>query len=132
MSNPLPPTSEPDIIATTAAIKMCLAYCWQQCIDAINAMLGCPNAPGFDYEPENSNLAPESAPPRHDAKPRGNMEVMARGIGAPNREFLYMDHLAAACLLWPQRHNYKGIVNTSSSKSVSSAHLARLLAIALV
>jgi GDP-L-fucose synthase len=52
--------------------------------------------PGDNYHPENSHVIPALIRRFHEAKVSNSPEVVIWGTGAPRREFLYVDDMAAA------------------------------------
>lgn len=128
LTGPLEPTNEWYAIAKIAGLKMCQAYRKQYGFDAICAMPTNLYGPGDSYHLENSHVVPALMRRFHEAKQRGDDEVVIWGTGRPLREFLYVDDLAEACLLLMQRYSSEQIVNVGSGEEVSIAQLAQLIA----
>lgn len=128
LTGPLEPTNEWYAVAKIAGIKMCQAYRKQYGFDAICAMPTNLYGPGDNYHPENSHVVPALIRRFHEAKQRGDEEVVIWGTGKPLREFLHVDDLADACLLLIQRYSGEQIVNVGSGEEVSIAQLAQLIA----
>ena len=128
LTGPLEPTNEWYAIAKIAGLKMCQAYRKQYGFDAICAMPTNLYGPGDNYHPENSHVVPALIRRFHEAKQRGDEEVVIWGTGTPLREFLHVDDLADACLLLMQRYSGELIVNVGSGEEVSIAQLAQLIA----
>jgi GDP-L-fucose synthase len=128
LTGPLEPTNEWYAIAKIAGLKMCQAYRKQYGFDAICAMPTNLYGPGDNYHPENSHVVPALIRRIHEAKHRGDDEVVIWGTGRPLREFLHVDDLAEACLLLVQRYSGEQIVNVGSGEEVSIAQLAQLIA----
>lgn len=128
LTGPLEPTNEWYAIAKIAGIKMCQAYRKQYGFDAICAMPTNLYGPGDNYHPENSHVVPALIRRFHEAKLRGDDEVVIWGTGTPLREFLHVDDLASACLLLMLRYSGEQIVNVGSGEEVSIARLAQLIA----
>src|SRR5690348_7170968 len=124
LTGPLEPTNEWYAIAKIAGLKMCQAYRKQYGFDAICAMPTNLYGPGDNYHPENSHVVPALIRRIHEAKHRGDDEVVIWGTGRPLREFLHVDDLAEACLLLVQRYSGEQIVNVGSGEEVSIAQLA--------
>ena len=53
---------------------------------------------GDNFHPENSHVIPALIRRFHEAKVGGASSVTAWGTGAPMREFLHVDDMAAACI----------------------------------
>ena len=102
LSGPLEPTNEPYAIAKIAGIKLCESYNRQyghsHGIDYRVAMPTNLYGPGDNYHPENSHVIPALIRRFHEAKANNAPSVVIWGTGAPMREFLYVDDMAAACV----------------------------------
>ena len=96
----LEPTNEPYAIAKIAGIKMCESYNRQygqsHGVDYRSVMPTNLYGPGDNYHPENSHVIPALIRRFHEAKVSNFPEVVIWGTGAPKREFLYVDDMAAA------------------------------------
>jgi len=102
LTGPLEPTNEPYALAKIAGIKLCESYNRQHGaahgLDYRAVMPTNLYGPRDNYHPENSHVVPALIRRLHEAKLRGDAEVVVWGSGAPLREFLYVDDLADACL----------------------------------
>ena len=94
----LEPTNEPYAIAKIAGIKLCESYNRQYGRDFRSVMPTNLYGPGDNYHPENSHVIPALLRRFHEAVQRGDSEVVIWGSGAPRREFLHVDDMAAACV----------------------------------
>ncbi len=94
----LEPTNESYAIAKIAGIKMCEAYNRQYGTQFIAAMPTNLYGPGDNFHPENSHVLPALIRRFHEAREQGLDEVVVWGSGAPRRELLYVDDMAAGCL----------------------------------
>jgi hypothetical protein len=56
--------------------------------------------PNDNYDLANSHVLPALIRKAHEAKQRGDSELVVWGSGTPMREFLYVDDLADACVSW--------------------------------
>ena len=96
----LEPTNEPYAIAKIAGIKMYESYNRQygqsHGVDYRSVMPTNLYGPGDNYHPENSHVIPALIRRFHEAKVSNFPEVVIWGTGAPKREFLYVDDMAAA------------------------------------
>ena len=89
-------TNEPYAIAKIAGIKLCESYNRQFGVDYRSVMPTNLYGPGDNYHPENSHVIPALIRRFHEAKVNLAPEVVIWGSGAPMREFLYVDDMAAA------------------------------------
>ena len=94
----LEPTNEPYAIAKIAGIKLCESYSRQYGRDFRSVMPTNLYGPGDNYHPENSHVIPALLRRFHEAVQRDDREVVIWGSGAPRREFLHVDDMAAACV----------------------------------
>nr|WP_288257180.1 GDP-L-fucose synthase [uncultured Pseudomonas sp.] len=92
----LEPTNEPYAIAKIAGIKLCESYNRQYGRDYRSVMPTNLYGPGDNYHSENSHVVPSLIRRFHEAKLRGDDQVVVWGTGEPRREFLYVDDMAAA------------------------------------
>lgn len=96
LAGALEPTNEPYAIAKIAGIKLCESYNRQYGRDYRSVMPTNLYGPGDNYHPENSHVIPALIRRFHEAKLKGDAEVVVWGSGTPRREFLYVDDMAAA------------------------------------
>ncbi len=98
----LEPTNEPYAIAKIAGLKMCSSYNRQyenthnidyRCVMPTNLY-----GPGDNYDPDNSHVIPSLILKFHEAKIKKKSKVIIWGTGKPQREFLFVDDLARACV----------------------------------
>lgn len=94
----LEPTNEPYALAKIAGIKLCESYNRQYGTDYRSVMPTNLYGRGDNFHPENSHVIPALMRRFHEAKERGDAEVMVWGSGKPMREFLHVDDMAAACV----------------------------------
>ena len=98
LSGHLEPTNEPYAVAKIAGIKMCESYNRQYSVDYRSVMPTNLYGPGDNYHSENSHVIPALIRRFHEAKERGDDEVVAWGSGLVLREFLHVDDMASAAL----------------------------------
>jgi len=93
------PTSMAYAVAKLAGMELCFSlnrqHGGQRFLPLIpNSVYG----PNDDFDPATGHVLSSLMRKFHDAKQRGDRAVMLWGSGAPRREFLFADDLAAACL----------------------------------
>lgn len=102
LTGTLEATNEPYAIAKIAGIKLCESYNRQygrsHGVDYRSVMPTNLYGLGDNYHPENSHVIPALIRRFHEAKLNQAISVTIWGTGAPKREFLYVDDMAAACL----------------------------------
>lgn len=96
LSGALEPTNEPYAVAKIAGIKLCESYNRQYGLDYRSLMPTNLYGPGDNYHTENSHVIPALIQKFHSGKISKSPAVTLWGSGAPLREFLYVDDLAAA------------------------------------
>jgi GDP-L-fucose synthase len=127
LTGPLEPTNEPYAIAKIAGIKLCDAYRDQYGCNFISVMPTNLYGPNDNYDLTNSHVLPALIRKMHEAKERGDGEVMVWGTGSPRREFLHADDLADACVFLMERYNEPGLVNIGVGDDISIKELAELI-----
>jgi GDP-L-fucose synthase len=96
LTGTLEATNEPYAIAKIAGIKLCESYDRQYGRDYRSVMPTNLYGPGDNFHPENSHVIPAMMRRFHEAVQAGASEVAVWGSGAPMREFLHVDDMAAA------------------------------------
>lgn len=92
----LEPTNEPYAIAKIAGIKMCESYNRQYGRDYRSVMPTNLYGAHDNFHPENSHVIPALLRRFHEAVAQNAAEITIWGSGAPMREFLHVDDMAAA------------------------------------
>ncbi|MBI3714941.1 MAG: GDP-L-fucose synthase [Betaproteobacteria bacterium] len=103
LTGPLEPTNQPYALAKIAGIEMCAAYNRQYGTHFVCAMPTNLYGIGDNFDLQSSHVLPALIHKAHLAKMQNQPTLTAWGSGAPRREFLFSDDLAAACLLLLQR-----------------------------
>ena len=98
LSGSLELTNEPYAIAKIAGIKLCESYNRQYGRQYVSAMPTNLYGPNDNYDLQSSHVLPALIRKAHEAKQRGDAELVVWGTGTPLREFLYVDDLADACV----------------------------------
>ncbi|MGZ8963406.1 GDP-L-fucose synthase family protein [Methylomagnum sp.] len=98
LTGSLEPTNRPYALAKIAGIEMCWSYNRQYGTKFLAVMPTNLYGPGDNYHPENSHVIPALIRKFHEAKQRGEPDVVVWGSGTPLREFLYSEDMADACV----------------------------------
>ena len=134
LTSPLEPTNEPYAISKIAGIKLCESYNRQYGRDYRSVMPTNLFGPSNNYHPENSHVIPALIRGFHEAKTANSPAVTIWGTGAPLREFLYVDDMAAASVfvmqlpqLIYQSHTtpMKSHINVGFGSDIRIAELAK-------
>ena len=124
LTGPLEPTNEWYAIAKIAGIKLCQAYRKQYGCDFISAMPTNLYGPGDNYDLNTSHVIPALIRKAHEAKLRGDRQMIIWGTGTPRREFLHVDDCADALVLLMTRYSGVEHVNVGSGEDLTIAELA--------
>ena len=137
LTGTLEPTNEPYAVAKIAGIKLCESYNRQHGVDYRSVMPSNLYGPGDNFHPDNSHVMPALIRRFHEAARDGLAEVVIWGSGAPRREFLHVDDMAAASLFvldLPKDMYAKNMnpllshINVGTGLDVSIFELAQLIA----
>lgn len=123
----LEPTNDAYAIAKIAGIKMCQSYHKQHGCNFISVMPTNLFGKGDHYHLQNSHVLPALIRKFHEAKIRGDKNVVIWGTGTPRREFLHVDDAAGACFFLMEHYNDPEIVNVGSGKDDSIEQIARII-----
>src|SRR5213596_1170706 len=127
LSGPLEPTNEAYAIAKIAGIKLCQAYAREYDANFISAMPTNLYGPNDNFDLLSSHALPALLRKAHEAKKRGEREMLVWGSGRPRREFLHVDDLAAACLFLLEEYDSAKIINVGCGEEISIRELAELI-----
>jgi GDP-L-fucose synthase len=124
LTGPLESTNEPYAIAKIAGIKLCESYNRQHGTNYFAAMPTNLYGPNDNYDLANSHVLPALIRKAHEAKQRGDKELVVWGSGSPRREFLYVDDLADACAFLMEQGVSDGFYNIGVGVDLSIRELA--------
>ena len=124
LTGPLEPTNEPYAIAKIAGIKLCESYNAQYGRQYICTMPTNLYGPNDNYDLATSHVMPAMIRKAHEARDRGDAELVVWGSGTPRREFLYVDDLADACVHLMELGYDGPLLNVGMGVDVSIRELA--------
>ena len=124
LTGTLEPTNEPYAIAKIAGIKLCESYNHQYGTQYVSVMPTNLYGPNDNYHLENSHVLPAMIRKVHEAKLRGDKELVVWGSGQPMREFLYVDNMAEACVFLMENGISEGLYNVGTGEDVTIKELA--------
>ncbi|MFZ1388639.1 MAG: GDP-L-fucose synthase [Thiolinea sp.] len=127
LTGTLEPTNEPYAIAKIAGIKMCDAYNAQYGRQYVSVMPTNLYGPNDNYDLETSHVLPALLRKTHEAKLRGDKELVVWGTGTPRREFLYVDDLADACVFLMEQGYVGSLLNIGTGQDVTIRELAETI-----
>jgi GDP-L-fucose synthase len=135
LTGKLEPTNEPYALAKIAGIKMCQSYNRQYGTNFISVMPA--NLYGLhdNFDLEKSHVIPAMIRKFHEAKIKGDKEVVLWGTGTPRREFLHVDDMAEGCIFLinnfnpTKEQNEKGKIffNLGAGEDINIKDLAELI-----
>ncbi len=124
LTGPLEPTNEPYAIAKIAGIKLAESYQRQYGRQYTSVMPTNLYGPNDNYDLATSHVLPALIRKAHEAKQRGDAQLVVWGSGTPRREFLYVDDLADACVHLMQQGYDGPLVNIGCGEDVTIRELA--------
>jgi len=124
LTGPLEQTNEPYAIAKIAGIKLCESYNQQYGHQFVAVMPTNLYGPNDNYDLANSHVLPALLRKAHEAKERGDADLVIWGTGTPKREFLYVDDMAAACVFLMENDINEGLFNVGTGTDVTIRELA--------
>jgi len=138
LTGPLEPTNRPYALAKIAGVEMCWAYNRQYGTQYMAVMPTNLYGPNDNYDLNNSHVLPALMRKMHEAKQRGDKEVVVWGTGTPKREFLYSEDMADACIFLLEQPQAKlaslfnneqpPLVNIGCGEDLSIRELAEIVA----
>ena len=127
LQGPLEQTNEPYALAKIAGIKLCESYNRQYGTHFVSAMPTNLYGPNDNYHLENSHVLPALIRKTHEAKIRGDKQLVVWGSGTPRRELLYVDDMADACVFIMESDIQDGVWNIGLGQDVTIRELADLV-----
>lgn len=122
------PTSEAYATAKFAGWKLCDAYRREYGCKFVTGFPANAFGPHDDFGPDSGHVIPALIRRAHDAKTRGDAELVVWGTGSPRREFVYSRDLARACLFVAENYDGEAPINLGGGTDVSIAEVARTVA----
>ncbi len=126
-TGPVEPSSEAYAMAKWAGLVLCRAFAKQYGARFITAIPAVPFGPGEDTRSEDAHVVGALIRRMHEAKERGDAEVVVWGTGRARRDFLYVDDLADALVFLIQRYDGEEPINVSGASDVAIGELAECI-----
>ena len=124
LTGPLEQTNEPYAIAKIAGIKLAESYNRQYGRQYVSVMPTNLYGPNDNYDLATSHVLPALMRKAHEARQRGDAEMVVWCSGTPRREFLYVEDLADACVHLMQQGYDGPLVNIGCGEDVTIRELA--------
>jgi len=128
LTGPLEPTNEWYAIAKITGLKLCQAYRREYGCDFISAMPTNLYGPGDNFDLTTSHVMPALMRKAHEAKMRGDRQLVIWGTGTPRREFLHVDDAADALVHLMTHYSAVAHVNVGVGSDLTILELAKLIA----
>ncbi len=127
LTGALEPTNQWYAIAKIAGVLLCQASRRQYGSDFISAMPTNLYGPNDNYDLQGSHVLPALIRKFHEAKASQSATVTCWGTGAPFREFLHSDDLAAACVFLMRNYSEEQFINIGSGSEITIKDLSLLV-----
>ena len=127
LTGPLEPTNQPYAIAKIAGIELCRSLRRQYGDDFISAMPTNLYGPGDNFDLEKSHVVPALIRKVHEARERGDRQVVVWGTGRPRRELMHVDDAADAFVLLLDRYDDESLINVGTGVDVTIRELAEMI-----
>ena len=128
LTGPLETTNDAYAIAKIAGVMHVQGYRRQRGRRWIAAMPTNLYGPGDDFDLDRAHVLPAMIRRFDEARAAGASEVVLWGTGAPRREFLHVDDLAAACVHLLRTYDAPEPINVGVGEDLTIAELAALVA----
>ena len=127
LTGPLEEASKAYAIAKIAGVLTCDSYAKQYGLDCVSLVPATVYGPGGSFDAENAHVLGALIQRFHEAKVKGEREVIVWGSGEPRREFIYVDDLAEAAMLLMERSLPQPLINVGVGHDISISDLALLI-----
>lgn len=127
LTGPLEPTNAPYAIAKIAGVKLCESCNLQYGTRFVSVMPNNMYGPGDHYDLAYSHVLPALLHKAHEAKQRGDSELVLWGSGRPMREFLYVDDMADGCVFLMEQAIGTGLYNIGTGVDITIRDLAEII-----
>lgn len=124
LTSPLEETNEAYALAKIAGLKLCQYYRREYGCLYHSAMPTNLYGPGDNYHPTHSHVLPGLIRRFHEAREKGDPEVVLWGTGEVRREFLHVDDLAEALLHLLRLESPPDWVNVGCGRDITIRELA--------
>jgi GDP-L-fucose synthase len=125
LTGPLEPTNEWYAIAKIAGLKLAQAYRQEQGCDFISAMPTNLYGPGDNFDLATSHVPAALIRKAHEAKMRGETDIVLWGTGEPRREFLHVDDCADALVFMMKHYSGAEHLNVGTGKDIAILDFAK-------
>ena len=125
MKGPLEPSSEAYAMAKLAGMAMVRAYGRQYQLNAITGIPSDVFGAEDDFCIESSHVVPALIRKMHEAKAKGSPSVEVWGSGTPQRQFIFADDIANACVFIMNHYDGPSPINLGGTETCSISEVAK-------
>lgn len=126
-TGPLEPTSAAYATAKLTGLVLCQAYRRQYGVPFIAAIGADVYGPDDKFSAEDSHVIGGLMRRMHDAREAGSASLAVWGSGRPEREFIFADDLADACLFAMERYDDEAPINLGTGVRTTIRDLAGMI-----
>jgi GDP-L-fucose synthase len=126
-TGPLEPTSAAYAVAKLAGVTLADAFRRQHGAAFISGIAADAYGPGDDFSPTDSHVVAALMRRMHEARETGAPHVQVWGSGTPQREFIFVDDLADACLFAMRAYDGAAPINLGTGQQTSIRELAETI-----
>jgi len=127
MTGKCEPTNEMYALSKIYGIKMCQAYRKQYGSNFITCQPSNIYGVGDHFDLENAHVVGAMINRFHEAKILDKSDVTLWGTGSAQRELLYVDDVADACVFLMENYNDDGLINVGTGEDVTIKQLAEMI-----
>ena len=127
LSGDVEPTNKAYALAKIAGIIMCQSFNRQYETNFISVMPTNLYGIGDNFDLETSHVLPALIRKFDDAKNTNQGEVVLWGSGTPQREFLYVNDLADACIFLMNNYNDSEVINIGTGEDITIKEAAEMI-----
>jgi len=128
LTGELEPTNEGYALAKIAGIRLCKAIHEETSLEYFSLMPTNLYGPNDNFDLESSHVPAALMRKFHEAKVRGEQEVVVWGTGKPRREFMHVDDMARACWHMLDQNAGGELINVGTGEDLQIAEFAELMA----
>lgn len=128
LTGPLDSNIRAYAVSKIAGIELCRAYRRQYGCDFFSVIPPNLYGPGDNYHPQHSHVVAGILRRTHEARERGDAEMVVWGDGTPRRELLHVDDLADAMKCLMQAGTQHDLYNIGCGHDLAISEIASIIA----
>ncbi len=127
LSGRLEKTNEAYALAKNFGVRLCEYYKREYGVDFVAVMPANCYGENDSFDPKNSHVIPALIRKYHEAKLNNTKQIELWGTGKAEREFIYVDDLANACVFIMDNYSGDSFLNVGTGEEISILALSRLI-----